>query len=197
MKLHLVSGNKGKIKELLQLAHMYGIDLAPFPQEATEKSRWVEKIVKSAKQTYKLCPYFDKKPLIVEDSGLFIKSLNMFPGTLSSYVYRTIGIAGILKLMEGISNREAYFKSVIALVIPEEGEVKLFSGEVSGEISREPRGSGGFGFDPIFVPRGWDKTFAEMSIDEKNSVSHRATAFRSLAQWLLKRGKDLTSAPSP
>jgi len=195
MKLHLVSGNKGKIKELLQLAHMYGIDLAPLdvPKVEVQSDSLEDIALYSAISAYLSV----KKPLIVEDSGLFIKSLNMFPGTLSSYVYRTIGIAGILKLMEGINNREAYFKSVIALVIPEEGEVKLFSGEVSGEISREPRGSGGFGFDPIFVPRGWDKTFAEMSIDEKNSVSHRATAFRSLAQWLLKRGKDLTSAPSP
>lgn len=185
MRLYLVSRNEGKIKELLQLASTYGIDLIPLdvPKIEIQSDSLEDIALYSAMSAYLLI----KKPLIVEDSGLFIKSLGMFPGTLSSYVYRTIGIAGILKLMEGINDREAYFKSVIALVNSEEKEIKLFSGEVLGEISREPRGLGGFGFDPIFIPKGWNKTFAEMSIDEKNSVSHRAAAFKSLARWLLRR----------
>ena len=122
-------------------------------------------------------------PIIVEDSGLYIESLNGFPGPYSSYAYRTIGIKGILKLMENVENRRATFVTVIALIHPELGE-KIFEGHAEGIISKEPRGSRGFGFDPIFIPQGHNKTFAEMNIEEKCKYSHRGAAFRNMALWL-------------
>ena len=92
-------------------------------------------------------------PIIVEDAGLFIEALNGFPGPYSSYVYRTLGTEGILKLMKNVDEREAYFQSVVAFSSPEEVP-KCFHGKVKGKIFREVRGRPGFGFDPIFEPSG-------------------------------------------
>jgi XTP/dITP diphosphohydrolase len=124
-------------------------------------------------------------PLIVEDAGLFIEALNGFPGPYSSYVYQTLGTKGILKLMEKIEKRDASFHSVVAFCSPKENS-RTFHGEVRGKISLQERGSHGFGFDPIFEPsnNGY-KTFAEMSIQEKNKFSHRAQALRGFAKWYL------------
>ena len=124
---------------------------------------------------------------MVEDAGLFIEALKGFPGPYSSYVYKTLGVQGILKLMEGVKRREAYFLSAIAYAEPGL-EPKVFLGKVEGFIVPEARGSKGFGFDPIFQPKGSEKTFAEMGVEEKNRFSHRAKALSALAEWL-KRGK--------
>ncbi len=122
------------------------------------------------------------EPVMVEDAGLFIKALKGFPGPYSSYVYKTIGINGVLKLLEGVNVRDAVFVSVIAVAY--KGGVKLFSASVEGFITESPRGSGGFGFDPIFVPKGSTRTFAEMSVEEKSLLSHRGRAARKLCEWL-------------
>lgn len=131
------------------------------------------------------------KPVVVEDAGLFIDALKGFPGPYSSYVHKTIGVQGILRLLEGVSERTAYFKSVIAYAGP--WGVKLFTGIVRGRIAEEARGNQGFGFDPIFVPEGSSKTFAEMSIEEKNLYSHRARAASKLCEWLTERAVQLKS----
>ena len=122
-------------------------------------------------------------PIIVEDAGLFIEVLSSFPGPYSSYVHQTIGNRGILRLMEKVEKRDAYFHSVVAFCGPEEPP-KCFHGKVRGKISHEERGSLGFGFDPIFEPLGGrGKTFAEMTITQKNRYSHRARALRRFARW--------------
>ena len=125
-------------------------------------------------------------PLIVEDAGLFIEALNGFPGPYSAYVYQTLGTKGILKLMKKIEKREASFHSVVAFRSSKENP-RTFHGEVRGKISLQERGSHGFGFDPIFEPSNDDyhKTFAEMSIQEKNRFSHRAQALLGFAKWYI------------
>jgi len=125
-------------------------------------------------------------PIIVEDAGLFITELKGFPGPYSSYVYRTIGPKGILKLMKGKDRRVAQFRSVIAFKGPKE-PMKCFHGNVSGEISMKERGSSGFGFDPIFKPLNSHLTFAEMPTEEKSKCSHRAQALRKFAEWYLSK----------
>lgn len=126
-------------------------------------------------------------PVIVEDAGLFIDALDGFPGPYSSYVYRKIGLSGILKLLEGIENRRARFKSIVAFSDPK-GELRCFHGVVEGKIAKEARGYGGFGFDPIFEPYDeHGKTFGEMTIEEKNRLSHRAKALREFAKWYKSR----------
>jgi XTP/dITP diphosphohydrolase len=122
--------------------------------------------------------------ILVEDSGLFIDALHGFPGVYSSYVYRTIGPEGVLALLKGRS-RHATFRTVVGLRRPR--DVLLAVGETAGTISEKPRGSGGFGYDPIFIPDGQTATFAELSIGAKNALSHRGRAMRALAARLAQR----------
>jgi XTP/dITP diphosphohydrolase len=122
-------------------------------------------------------------PIFVEDAGIFVEALNGFPGPYSSYVYRTIGIKGILKLMKNMKKRDAYFQAVIAFSSPEEPPI-CFTGRVKGEVSLKEQGTSGFGYDPIFEPsEGEGRTFAEMSMDEKNRLSHRAKALKKFGEW--------------
>jgi len=122
-------------------------------------------------------------PIFVEDAGLFIEALKGFPGPYSKYVYNTVGVNGILKLMKNIENRSAHFQSVIAFSSPDEHPI-CFRGKVDGKISLQERGTSGFGYDPIFEPtEGNGRTFAEMTLNEKNGYSHRAEALRKFAEW--------------
>lgn len=116
---------------------------------------------------------------ILEDAGLFIKALQGFPGVYSKYVFFTIGLAGILQLLEGVENRKAVFRSVYAY--SESGKKPMIViGECEGSISTKKQGTYGFGYDPIFVPDGAQKTFGEMTMEEKNQFSHRGKALEKL-----------------
>jgi len=109
--------------------------------------------------------------------------LKGFPGPYSSYVYRTIGFNGILKLMSDIPDRYAQFHSKVVYCAPDIS-LKCFQGVAEGKISNEAQGASGFGFDPIFQPlKGSTKTFGEMSAEEKSRFSHRAHALRVFAEW--------------
>jgi len=119
----------------------------------------------------------------LEDSGLFIASLAGFPGVYSKYVYQTIGLQGVLRLLETKPDRSAVFRSVIAYAQPGQ-DPEVFVGECVGTIAKDARGTGGFGYDPIFIPQGWTKTFAEVSPQEKNTVSHRGKALDLLVHKL-------------
>jgi len=101
-------------------------------------------------------------------------------------VYKTIHNSGILRLMENVADRRAKFQSVIAYSDETLCEPECFDGESNGEITlteRKPQGKTAFGFDPIFQPNGSSKSFAEMTIEEKNAFSHRAMAIRKFAEW--------------
>jgi len=139
-------------------------------------------------------------PLIVEDAGLFVDALRGFPGPYAAYAYKTIGNAGLLKLMENVEDRKAIFQSVIAYCDGHSAPV-CFEGEATGKIAKEERrgnGTSGFGFDPIFQPAGSEKTFAEMTVEEKNGFSHRAKAVRKFAEWYKKQSSTPTrQGPSP
>ncbi len=127
-----------------------------------------------------------------DDSGLEIDALNGEPGVYSA---RYAGVHGdhdanmdkVLRNMEGETNRSARFRTVIALIW--EGQEHFFEGAVEGIIRHERAGNGGFGYDPIFEPLGHTVTFAQMSMDEKNAISHRARALGSLVKFLENAGK--------
>ncbi len=177
-----VTTNLHKFNEARQVLAEYGISTALLRVEAIEiQDDDLEEIAKASVQ------YAVEKsdlPVFVEDAGLFVEALKGFPGPYSSYVYRTLGTKGILKLTEEIDERKAYFYSVVAFHSPERSSPKCFHGKVEGKITLEERGNQGFGFDPIFKPKGGvDKTFAEMRADEKNKLSHRAQALRKFAVW--------------
>lgn len=121
-----------------------------------------------------------EESVMLEDAGLFVHALQGFPGVYSAFVQKTIGNAGILRLMEGQENRSAYFKSVVAYAEPGIKTV-MFSGEVHGQIGFEARGNQGFGYDPIFYVD--DVSLAEMDLEKKNQISHRAESMRALKNW--------------
>ena len=122
-----------------------------------------------------------------DDTGLEVEALNNAPGVYSAR-YAGPGhdseanMKKLLREMEGMENRKARFRTVIALIL--NGEVHQFEGTVEGHILREKRGSSGFGYDPVFVPEGYTESFAELGEDIKNQISHRARAVQKLAEFL-------------
>jgi XTP/dITP diphosphohydrolase len=121
-----------------------------------------------------------KKPLIVDDTGFFIDALGGFPGSYASYVQNTIGNQGILTLMKEQANRIARFTTAISFA--DHSGIYLFTGTLEGKITFSCRGRDGFGYDPIF--QVGEKTLAEMSIEEKSMISHRARALFAFRDWL-------------
>ena len=124
------------------------------------------------------------RALIVDDTAFSIEGLGGFPGTCAAYVHETIGNRGILRLMEGVTNRRAYFETAIALAT--DTGIQVFCGRIEGMIV-PPRGSTGFGYDPIFETGG--RTLAELSLAEKTRISHRALALAELKKWMLGQDK--------
>lgn len=125
--------------------------------------------------------------IVVDDSGLVVNAWNGFPGALTKWFLGSVKLDGLLKMLSAFDDRSA--KSVCVVAVSEaNGEVHLFRGEVNGEIAAAPRGDGGFGYDPVFIPNGQERTYSEMG-DEKHGVSHRNRAFSTLAVWLEDRPK--------
>ncbi|VVB59391.1 Non-canonical purine NTP pyrophosphatase [uncultured archaeon] len=123
------------------------------------------------------------EPFMLEDAGLFIEALHGFPGVYSKYVFFTIGLPGILRLLSGVKERKAIFRSVYAYSEPRKKPIIVF-GECKGIISMKKQGTHGFGYDPIFIPDCAEKTFGEMTVEEKNQFSHRAKALEKLINVL-------------
>jgi XTP/dITP diphosphohydrolase len=182
------TGNINKFNEARAILGQYGVAVGMLKLKGDEiQSDSLKEIAeKSVQNAYKAC----RLPIFVEDAGLFIEALSGFPGPYAAYVYKTLHNSGILKLMDGEKNRKATFQSLIAFCSEETPEPLCFYGESVGEITpteRKEVGKSGFGFDPIFQPAGNTKTFAEMTIAEKNGYSHRANAIRKFAEWYTKR----------
>jgi XTP/dITP diphosphohydrolase len=123
-----------------------------------------------------------RPPVLVEDSGLFVAALDGFPGVYSRYALDTIGLEGVLRLLRGRA-RKARFATVAG--IRWRGRSWFSEGSVAGTIASAPRGHGGFGYDPIFIPAGERRTFAELGAKGKNAYSHRGRALRAVVKPLL------------
>ncbi|MDR1724708.1 MAG: non-canonical purine NTP diphosphatase [Tannerella sp.] len=122
-----------------------------------------------------------------DDTGLEVEALGGEPGVRSARYAgdahdSEANIVKLLKALEGATNRKARFRTVISLII--NGEEKFFEGIVEGRIIEEKRGKSGFGYDPVFIPDGYDETFAQLGADIKNGISHRAVASGKLAEYL-------------
>jgi XTP/dITP diphosphohydrolase len=180
-KIRVATGNPHKLAEISAILAPFGIAVERLEAEKVEVQD--DDVVAVARKAAEfLCPHYGDYA-VVEDTGLYIDALGGFPGPYAEYVYRTIGLRGVLKLLEGVADRSAVFRCAVALCLG--GEVRVFVGETRGRIAEEPRGSGGFGYDPIFIPEGSSLTYAEMGEEAKNAVSHRGRAFAALARWLL------------
>ncbi|HOK56575.1 MAG TPA: RdgB/HAM1 family non-canonical purine NTP pyrophosphatase [bacterium] len=194
MKLYfyLATKNKNKVREIKNIVEneievLLPPDFLGFPEEtgntleenAYLKAEYLSKVIKD-------------EYVVGEDSGLFVEKLNGLPGVNSA---RFSGerddkknIEKLLKMMEELKNKEdrkAKFITVACLV--GKGEKKFFKGEIEGYITFTPRGSNGFGYDPVFEIPETGKTFAELSLEEKNKISHRTKAFLKLKEYLIKK----------
>ncbi|HUS78056.1 MAG TPA: XTP/dITP diphosphatase [Patescibacteria group bacterium] len=179
-KIWLATGNSHKVEESKEVLSEYGIELEHLMVERIEiqADDLSEIAAFSLKQIID-----DGRPVYVEDAGLFLDHYGGFPGPYSSYALDKVGVLGILKLMVGIEERGASYRSAIAF--RSGGAIKIFWGDVKGKISHSVKGTGGFGYDPIFIPdEGYGRTFGEMPSKEKNAMSHRARALRKLGEWL-------------
>jgi XTP/dITP diphosphohydrolase len=189
LEIYFATGNLHKLAEANSILSEFGVLLKPAPSQKIEiQSDSLEEIARyAAEAAYRSLG----SPLVVEDSGLFVESLNGFPGPYSSYVYKTIGCGGILRLLEDKCNRAARFECVV--VYAGGDSLRSFVGVANGSIAESPRGSGGFGFDPIFVCEGCGgRTFSELRPSEKSAVSHRGRAFRALGEWISRSGREHT-----
>lgn len=180
-RIIFASTNESKFKEILSLLRKFDIEIEFVRFKSTEiQSENLEDVaLEKSKVAYeKIC-----QPLIVEDTGLFINSLNGFPGPYSSYVFQTIGNIGILDLLSNKTDRFALFRTVIAY---NDGNTKMtFTGETKGAIS-EHITEGGWGYDPIFTPEGSSYTYGQQGITNKITISHRTHALNNFAEWYCK-----------
>jgi len=175
----MATGNHHKYNEAREVLRELGVELEHYE---------VERVEIQADDPAEIAAYSleqideEGRPMVVEDAGLFIDHYGGFPGPYSSYALGTIDLPGVLKLMEGVEDRKASFQSVVAY---RHGDAKRsFRGVVEGKIAHSIRGTGGFGYDPIFIPdEGDGRTFGEMTEEEKNALSHRARAFKKFSEW--------------
>lgn len=182
--IYFITSNKGKILEAKKKFSNFNIDLIQknlgYPEIQADTLEEVAKfgIMHIQKQF--------NQPFIIEDAGLFIDALDGFPGVYSAYVYHRIGCSGILKLLTNKQcDRKATFRSVFGYGQPGK-KPKLFIGESKGTISKKTAGKNGFGYDPIFIPQGENKTFAQMETEEKNQFSHRGKSLQKLIEFIKK-----------
>ena len=183
----VATGNQHKVEEYKELLADQNVELKSLkdypncPEVVEDGTTFAEN---AAKKAVEVCRYCDV-PAFADDSGLEVEALGGEPGIYSSRYADSDAerIAKVLKNLEGKDNRRARFVCVIAIAI--NGElIETFEGEVKGTIIDAPRGTNGFGYDPIFVPDGYDKTFAEMSDGEKNKISHRANAVKKAIEFI-------------
>ncbi|HEY1467758.1 MAG TPA: RdgB/HAM1 family non-canonical purine NTP pyrophosphatase [Candidatus Acidoferrum sp.] len=191
-KLYLASGNPGKLREFQILAAGHALDLKLLPGYATVPE-FEEAAPTFAENAAGKALYYSKHcdgMVFADDSGLVVPALDGEPGVLSAR-YAGLGAsseqrnAKLLDALRGKKGRQraAYFVCVIAAALRGRASV-VVSAKVDGEILEEPRGSGGFGYDPVFYLPALDKAFAELSAEEKNRQSHRGKAFRRLMEVL-------------
>jgi XTP/dITP diphosphohydrolase len=202
-RLIFATHNLNKIREIQHLIGerftILSLDDIGYTADIPENKENIEgNAMEKATKIYELF-YTD---CFADDTGLEVEILNGQPGVISARFADYTGernpgedisdanIRKLLRLMKGQTNRQARFRTVIALIL--HGKRFLFEGIVSGHILEMKRGENGFGYDPVFQPEGHNQTFAEMTLDQKNGISHRAIAIKRLSEFLLEGKGDIT-----
>jgi XTP/dITP diphosphohydrolase len=198
MTLVFASSNKNKIKEIKALLpqpiHLLGLEEVGIHTEIPETGLTIKEnsLIKANYVSNFLQESGKEKAVFADDSGLEVTALNNQPGVYSA-LYAGVpknDVANNQKLLQelsSISKRNARFITVITLFI--NNQIHYFEGEIKGTIAYEARGDNGFGYDPLFIPQGYRSTFAELSAETKNTISHRGIATKKLVAFLLKEVK--------
>ena len=176
MRLYFVTSNENKVKEAEDILG-FEVEKAPLDIKEIQAIEVEEVVEEKAKKVFAQI----KKPVMVEDTGFYIQAWKGFPGALVKWVLKTLGKEGLCQIFKN-SNRSVVVKTSICLYNGK--EAKIFNGEVKGIIPEKPRGEGGFGWDPIFQPEGYEKTFGEMIQEEKNAMSMRKLALDKVKEFL-------------
>lgn len=191
MKLVFATNNKNKFIEIGHrignLVHLISLNDLGFNGEIPETHMTLEE--NAAEKAFFIFKKY-KLNCFADDTGLEIEALSGRPGVLSARYagqesFSENNIIKVLKELEGVKNREARFRTVVALV--DNGRLISFEGRIDGKILRKQKGSKGFGYDSIFIPDGFNRTFAEMSLEEKNRISHRTIAVDKLIDYLSRK----------
>ncbi len=190
MRLVLATANPDKAAEIAAI--LGGHELVPRPADVPDVDETGDTLEENARLKARALAAATGEPAVADDTGLEVDALGGEPGVRSAR-YAGEGasyadnVRALLRALDGVGDRRARFRTVAVVAFPDGGEV-LADGAVHGSITTEPRGSGGFGYDPVFVPdEGDGRTFAEMTPAEKHAVSHRGRAFRALAARLASR----------
>lgn len=182
----LATRNQGKVKEITELLNGYDIeikslnDFGPIPTVEETGNTFEDNAYIKAHFTARVLGL----PAIADDSGLLVEALDGSPGVYSAR-YAGEGATDkenntkLLSKMEGKANRKAHFETALIIAVPR-GPALTYIGKVEGEISESPQGNNGFGYDPLFYYPPMSKTFAQMTGEEKNSISHRGKAIKEL-----------------
>ncbi len=175
METLFVTSNPDKAREA---AEILGIELINVDLDLPElQGLDVAQVAANKAATAREALETPDSPVLVEDSGLVVEAWNGLPGALTKWFLRSVGNEGLLRMLLGEEDRSARAVCAIA-VASADGSVSVFEGVVEGSIAYEPRGSGGFGWDPIFVPEGYTGTYAELGA-RKHEDSHRARALKA------------------
>jgi len=182
MPIYFVTSNKNKVREAEEIL---GKKLKNVKLDIPEiQSLNVEEVIKEkAKKAY--CKI--KNPVLLEDTGFYIESLNNFPGALIKWMLGTLGNQGICSILKDEKNRKVTVKTCFCLYNGR--NFNIFTGSLKGTIPKTPKGETGFGWDPIFIPDGYEKSFAEMTSEEKNAISMRKIALEKLRQFLIAKAR--------
>ena len=175
-KLKFVTSNIDKFREASDLLECSLDQVSGLNIDEIQASDIKKIAAHKAKQAFGVL----RSPVLVEDSGLIFTAWNGLPGALVKWFEISVGCHGLLKMLEGFDNREAF--AVCVAVAFDGQEMLLAKGERKGKIARSMRGDKGFGWDVIFIPEHHEKTYAEMNFNEKNAISHRRMAFEKLGR---------------
>ncbi len=176
-KLTFITGNAGKAKYLSDYFHT-PIEHIKLDLQEIQSLNLKEVVEDKAKRAYEII----KSPVLVEDVSLAFGGLKKLPGPLIKWFLETLGNDGICNLLNKFEDRSAFAE--VCFAICDENGVKVFNGEMEGSIAIEPKGEKGFGWDPIFIPKGYQKTWAEMTDDEKHATSMRKIALEKMVKYL-------------
>ena len=176
MTIRFVTSNEGKVREAREYLPE-PVEQVNYDYTEIQSDELEEIAAYGAREAFEHLG--GAEPVLVDDAGLFCDAFDGFPGPYSSYVQDTVGVDGVRSLVATAETDRARFRTVLAY--HDGDEVRTFDGAVQGRIV-DPRGDGGFGYDPIFEHDG--RTMAEMSTAEKNAISHRGRALAKFADWL-------------
>lgn len=176
-KLTFITGNAGKAKYLSDYFHL-PIEHTKLDLHEIQSLSLSEVVDDKARRAYEII----KSPVLVEDVSLIFIGMKSLPGPLIKWFLETLGNDGLCKLLDSFDNREAYAEVMFGIY--DGKEVHTFLGSMEGTIAESPRGEMGFGWDPIFIPKGYSKTWAEMTDDEKHTTSMRRIALEKMTAFL-------------